>query len=186
MALILNIPLEEEVRGLLEMGMGSGQMMPLVCRGPSDEATARRLRGAKAEGLFPDAVSPEGALAGLWLRFSCFEECHGVAQDLATAEGSYWHAILHRQEPDDWNAGYWFKRVGRHAIFEALAEEAGRLSASYPGAEALDTAQWVPERFIRYCAKARETPGSETEALARAIQEAEWRLLFCWCARVRG
>jgi hypothetical protein len=186
MALILNIPLKEEVRSLLEMGGSGGRVMPLVCRGPSNAEAARRLRGAKAERLFAGAVSPEGALAGLWLYLSCFEECHGVAQDLATVEGSYWHAILHRQEPDGWNAGYWFRRVGRHGIFEPLAEEAGRLAAGYPGAKALDTAQWVPERFIGYCADAREAPGSETEALACAIQEAEWRLLFAWCARVRG
>jgi hypothetical protein len=63
-------------------------------------------------------------MAALWLYFSCFEECHSVAQELATQEGSYWHAILHRQEPDDWNAGYWFRRAGRHPVFVPLAEEA--------------------------------------------------------------
>src|SRR5437763_722978 len=38
--------------------------------------------------------------AALWLYFDFFEESHAISQDLHTVEGSYWHAILHRREPD--------------------------------------------------------------------------------------
>lgn len=186
MTAFCDLALQPEVLDLFSLDGGGLRLLPLVCRGPSNEEAARRLRAAAARTLFPGAASPQGALAGLWLYFSCFEECHSAAQELETAEGSYWHAILHRQEPDDWNAGYWFRHVGRHAIFEALAGEAARLAAARPEAEAAPTGRWDPEAFIRYCAAARSKPGSATETLAREIQGAEWRLLFSWCARVRG
>src|SRR6185295_8254979 len=58
--------------------------------------------------------------SGLFLYLSCFDEAHQIAQDLASTTGSYWHGILHRQEPDYSNARYWFHRVGEHEIFPAL------------------------------------------------------------------
>lgn len=180
------LALQPEVRELLALDGGGARLLPLVCRGPSNAEAARRLRAARAGSLFPGTFSSEGAMAGLWLYFECFEECHTVAQELETPEGSYWHAILHRQEPDDWNSGYWFRRVGRHAIFDPLEAEAARLSALRPEAAAPAGGAWNPESFIRYCAAARQRPGSAEEALAREIQSAEWRLLFSWCARVRG
>lgn len=148
--------------------------MPLVCAGPSNSEAARRLGVARAGEWFPGARSPEGAMAGLWLYFSCFGEAHSVAQDLHTPEGSYWHGILHRQEPDDWNAGYWLKRAGAHTIHAVMREK-----ASVVGIE------WTPLSFIDYCAKARREPGSATERLARELQRTEWQLLFAWCASVR-
>ncbi len=130
-----------------------------------------RLRTASAAGLFAGAGAPEAALSGLYVYFSCFEEAHGIAQDIATAEGSYWHAIVHRQEPDAGNAAYWFRQVGAHAIFPALARAAGQ------------DGPWDPLAFIELCEQARRQAGSEIEARARAIQRAEWQLLFDYCAR---
>src|SRR5450432_255553 len=75
------------------------------------------LKTRAARDIFPSAQSPEGAVAGLWLYFSCLDEAHAVAQDLETPEGSFWHGILHRREPDPANAAYWFRRVGQHPVF---------------------------------------------------------------------
>lgn len=175
----------EEVRAALALA-GEGYLMPLVCGDPVEGEAVEWIRRLEASQLFPGAWSAPGALAGLWLYLRHFEECHQVAQQLHTAEGAYWHGILHRQEPDDLNAGYWFRRLGRHPVFEPLAAEAARLAAVRPDAAWLPAPGWVPENFIRFCALARQAPGTEAGLLAREIQQAEWRLLFAWCARVRG
>lgn len=165
---------------------GDGYEMPLLCRNPLRGAEADAVRDRSAAELFPKAFSPEGALAGLWLYLRDFEACHRVAQDLPTPEGSYWHGILHRQEPDDWNAGYWFRATGSHPIHAALLEEARALAQAHGGAHWQPGARWDPENFVLFCARARREPGSAAERLAKAVQMAEWRLLFGWCARVRG
>ena len=134
------------------------------------------LSGFAPRELFPSSFAPEAALSGMWLYFSCADECHQLCQDLETIEGSYWHAILHRQEPDAFNSGYWFRRVGEHAIFPPLAG-AARESGLQIGA------RWDPFRFIDYCESARERPGSPEYSTACEVQRAEWQLLFDYCAR---
>ena len=124
--------------------------------------------------LFPGGRDPEAALAGLWLRWGDWARAHSIAQDIPTAEGSYWHAILHRQEPDPGNSAYWFRRVGRHAIFPALHTEAARLGWS-PAAE------WDPIAFLDLYEHARKKGSAGERSLVTAVEAAEWRLLFSWC-----
>jgi hypothetical protein len=139
------------------------------------EAARAELRKWKARELFPEARSPEGAMAGLYVHFSCFGDAHGIARDLNTKEGSFWHGILHRQEPDAGNAAYWFRQVGKHPVFPALAREA-RLAGYKAGAE------WDPFVYIDYCERARLRSGSEEERLANRVRQIEWQLLFGYCA----
>ena len=163
---------------------GEGErLIPLVADQCSSAEAHRLLSEASPSELFPSAFSSEGALAGLWLYFSCFEECHRVAQDLTTPEGSFWHAILHRQEPDSGNAAYWFRRVGAHAIFPALYAAAKEIVERYPAAEFRPGPNWDPFAFIMFCERARQQPGSPSERAALEIQRAEWQLLFDHCAR---
>jgi hypothetical protein len=121
---------------------------------------------------------PPAVLAGLYLYFSCWDEAHQVAQDLETPEGSYWHAIVHRQEPDASNSGYWYRQVGKHAIFPALRARAAEIGVDFGAA-------WDPIKFIEYCERAREHPGSPEERKAMDVQLVEWQLLFDWCARAK-
>ncbi|MBI5085994.1 MAG: hypothetical protein HZB13_15525 [Acidobacteria bacterium] len=173
------------VRQLLALEGGGARLLPLVCRGPSNPEATTRLRAADPAAWFAGARSPQGAMAGLWLYFSLFEECHAAVQDLSTAEGSYWHGILHRQEPDDWNAGYWFRKAGPHPIHGPLLERAAHLARQ--AEDVFDPGgQWDPLRFVELCSQARQRPGSGAERLALEIQLAEWQLLFAWCASVRG
>ena len=129
---------------------------------------------AQARDLIHTATLPNLVRAGLYLYHSCWNEAHELAQDIATPEGSYWHAIVHRQEPDAGNAGYWFQRVGAHPVFPALLARAAEL-----GYDA--GARWDPVAFIQYCERAR--PGSKEERIALEVQRAEWQLLFDHCAR---
>jgi hypothetical protein len=129
----------------------------------------------RAPDLFPRSRAPEAALSGLYLYFSCLDEAHRIAQDVASAEGSYWHAIIHRQEPDAGNSGYWFRRVGSHPIFPELREAAAAIGIDLGP-------RWDPFAFIDYCERARIRPGSNEERKAREVQRAEWQLLFDYCA----
>jgi hypothetical protein len=176
----------EPVTSLLELGNSGERCMDLVSpRLVTPPEAAETLRAAAPEVWFPGARSSEGALAGLWLYFGAFEEAHECAQALETAEGSYWHAIVHRLEPDAANSGYWFRRVGRHEVFPALLEEAARIVAAHPDCGFAPGLHWGPERFTAFCEAARGQPGSGAESVAREIQSVEWRLLFAWCAMRR-
>ena len=139
------------------------------------------LRLQDAPTLFPAAQHSEAALAGLLLRLGCWTESHTLAQDVNTPEGSYWHAIVHRMEPDAANAGYWFDRTGNHPIFpELLARTAEILKRNGPANWQLKPT-WDPFLFIRWCDEARQA-GGQAEAAALEIQDAEWQLLFGWCS----
>jgi hypothetical protein len=160
-----------DVSAILALDGGGDRLMPLAMERCSSEPARERLKAVAASSLFPGARAPEAALSGLYVYFSCFEEAHAISQDIATPEGSYWHAIVHRQEPDAGNAAYWFREVGEHPIFPMLARAAGQAG------------RWDPFAFIQMCEQARQQPGSEMEARARAIQRLEWQLLFDYCAR---
>jgi len=175
-----------EIEELLALDQHGERLMPLVADGCSSPEANRRLAKLDAAKIFANSHSPEGVLAGLWLYFSCFEECHSIAQDLNTAEGSFWHAILHRQEPDSGNSAYWFRRVGSHPVFPKLFEAAEEIVLRYPQAEFRPGAYWDPFSFIMFCERARQQPGSSSERAALEIQRAEWQLLFDYCARPRA
>jgi hypothetical protein len=131
--------------------------------------------------LFTGARNPHAALAGLLLRLGHWEESHNVAQDIQSADGSYWHAIIHRMEPDSFNSGYWFRRTGQHPIFALLYQRTTQiLGRDRPTQWKLKSA-WDPFLFIEWCDEAR-AKGGVAEAAAADIQMAEWELLFEWCS----
>jgi len=162
---------------------GNGQNLGALVCGPCSSAEARRaLAACQPAELFPAVHDPGAPMAGLWLYFSCFEEAHRLIEDPKTHEGEYWHAILHRQEPDAGNAAYWFRRVGKHPIFEPLAEKAKDILRRHPDAE-FRIGSWDPFAFVHFCERAQKQPGSTQELAALEIQRAEWQLLFDYSAR---
>jgi hypothetical protein len=174
------------VAKILALDQGGKRLIPLVSGGCSSKEAHSLLIQQKALDLFPAARAPEAALAGLWLYFSGADECHQMVQDLATAEGSFWHGIVHRQEPDAGNAAYWFRRVGAHPVFAELREAATEIVARHPKAGFDPGVKWDPLAFIEFCESARRHAGSESEQAAIEIQRAEWQLLFDYCARSRS
>ncbi len=159
-----------EIATILALDCNGERLIPLVQADCSSAKARATLLSAKAGDLFPHSRAPEAALAGLFLYFSCWDEAHKVAQDIDTPEGSYWHAIVHRQEPDASNSSYWFRQVGAHPIFPQLAR-----AASIP--------KWDPFDFIRRCEEAHRRPGSVEERQALETRRVEWQLLFDYCAR---
>ena len=171
-----------EVARILAMDQNGQRCAPLVC-GPCTSLQAQRALAAhKGADLFPGVREPQAPLAGLWLYFSCFEEAHNLIDDPKTHDGEFWHAILHRQEPDPGNAAYWFRRVGQHPVFPELAAAAKEVLTRYPTAE-FRIARWDPYAFVHFCERARLQPGSAQEKAAMEIQRAEWQLLFDYSAR---
>src|SRR3954471_2943326 len=119
--------------------------MPLIRRRRAPDATREAIAAATV---------PELARAGLYLYAGLWDEAHEVAQAIETPDGSFWHAIVHRQEPDAGNASYWFRRVGLHAIYPALAKRAAAIDPAFAGA-------WDPSAFIEYCERAVRKPDSD-------------------------
>jgi hypothetical protein len=122
--------------------------------------------------------------AGLLQIHDFWDSSHQAAQaadDLGEREFSaYWHGIAHRREPDAGNAGYWFRRVGRHASFGPLAR-AARPVLEHHGddrwtARLLGRNGWDSQAMIDLCTGARL--GSDQEVLARQLQRLEMQLLL--------
>jgi hypothetical protein len=153
---------------------------PLVRTMSPHEAAATGLEGKPARDLFPSARHPEEALSGLLLRLNSWEESHKLSQDLSTAEGSYWHGIAHRLEPDYGNAGYWFRRVGQHPIFPQLHAAASTVLAAQSTRWRLKE-HWDPFLFNQWCEEANRDRDEGKKTTAIAIQNGEWELLFEWC-----
>lgn len=154
---------------------------PLVQTTPGHSGTLDELAGKSAADLFPDSRSPEEALCGLLLRLNRWEASHELSQSLNTVEGSYWHGIAHRLEPDYGNASYWFRRVGRHPIFPQLHAAAAQILAEQNTGWSVPES-WDPFLFIQWCEDANRKGDVSKVKAASAIQNAEWELLFEWCA----
>jgi len=172
---------------LAEM-LREARLAPLGPGTPNIAAKALLDRLSAATVLAPAAARDTDmaacCLAGLWLYHDFLDESHRICQDVGTPSGSYWHAVMHRREPDFSNSKYWFHRVGGHPIFSDLRQAAVQLAAADPAAPdwLKGHAAWDPFAFVDLC-EAAQSGQKAAESLCRAIQQAEWDLLFDYCHR---
>jgi hypothetical protein len=158
----------------------------LACRRGERFEAAVALRGLPAGELLAaddwEADMAEAVRAGLLLRAGLDEESHEVSQAISTREGSFWHGIIHRREPDYSNAGYWFRRVGSHPLLEQIAREARaarRLEAVVR--EAVAGGVWDPFRFIDLCEACEEGKRADLRPALEAAQAIEVEALLAYC-----
>jgi len=140
------------------------------------------LKGQTAAALFPASRASQAALAGLWLHHDRIQEAHEIAQELHTPEGSFWHGIVHRREPDPGNAAYWFRRVGYHPVFPEIRDRVAAIVEESGSSEFPVASRWDPFAWIDFWEKACRQPGSPLQHLALRIQHVEWEVLFYYCA----
>lgn len=149
------------------------------------------------------AESPRASLhqraitAGLLLAHDQLDASHRISQEMegdgADHPGDYWHAIMHRREPDYGNSKYWFRHVGTHPVFPQLATAVQALAQGNADAQVQAWAtrlvaqgQWRPAAFVDLC---EATADDSHTPLARFAQQVQWleiTLLLAQQAAVAG
>jgi len=163
----------------------------LVVKGDGWKPAWDMLRRLTPQGLLAGPLHSErharAMLAGLWLWHDWLDESHQISQNLETATGSFWHAIMHRREGDFSNAKYWYARCRHHP---ALAQIPAMARATL-GAGATTTAplhdllkgEWDPDGFVDVVEAVHRKGDDPLHATAVKLQQIEWKALFAHCAQ---
>jgi len=81
----------------------------------------------------PDPSSlPSDHARALWYDLNGdWDTAHGIVQRMSDTDAMWIHAYLHRKEPDEWNAKYWYRNAGKPYPGEIGFEaEAARILAA--------------------------------------------------------
>lgn len=168
--------------------IGDGRLNDLG-PGKPNQSAYQKLASLTVEDVFAgksivDPMAEKCCLSGLWLYHDFLDESHTISQSIPTADGSFWHGIMHRREPDYSNAKYWFRRVGRHAAFEPLLQQAATCLQQNDDngsvSQLVKRSEWDAFAFVDACESAYRS-GSRSEALCKTIQAIEWQVLFDYC-----
>ncbi len=157
--------------------------LPELGAGPRAGVQSARGLNAVLDAWFAaHAVAPEIAtrLRALTLLYHDeHDAAHDIVQDLTDRDGALIHALLHRREPDYWNAKYWFRRTDEHPVYLALANRVKALSGepdeakmarqlTLPGA-------FDPFAFVDLCEQVARQPATDPQvAWLRRVQQAEF------------
>lgn len=164
---------------------------PLVPKETADPEIQRILDSTSLESLFEGVKvrSEDFARAvqsGLYLWNDCLDASHRVAQKIETETGSYWHAIMHRREPDYTNSKHWWRKVGEHSLFPQVRVSALQVLSEVRGTWAagarrtLEGGSWKPIDFVDWCEASAAGKLAEAGPLLEQIQLEEIKLLLAY------
>jgi hypothetical protein len=174
-------------------GQAAGNPLPQLTTpsaGPGAPWLSRHIEGVQVPGKHSDSTEVAALKAGLFLLNDFFDESHSCSQSIEGLgrhrAGDYWHAILHRREPDYGNSKYWFRHVGRHPMFVELAQFVTNRIALQADSLATTLQRWEPrlvtERgwdpfaFVDLCEAAHTEPA--LRGWCEAVQYEEMLLLL--------
>lgn len=158
-------PLADVFSSELWLALESAPLPPLEDGVPQPELI-RLLEGGLGDHL--TGVAPSGQMAclsGMWLVAGDIHRSHSISQDIGSADGSFWHGIMHRREGDFGNAKYWFRRVGQHPAFELIRHET---AGHYDD----------PFEFVDTCQSALRSGSAADQEQCIASQWIEWQALM--------
>lgn len=160
--------------------------------GQSPAGIARDLRSFPVAGCLPanaSRIDTQAVLAGLWQMHDFLDESHQCSQSIEglgeDSCGDYWHAIMHRREPDWSNSKYWFRHVGSHPVFVPLSDAVAQLLAEdLPSSQVtslrrvIADGSWDPFAFVDLCQQATQSRDTVLTRCAERLQWAEMLLLL--------
>lgn len=165
-------------------GEGKSELAPDVLESAVNEALA----GTKLTSAERKCVT-----SGILLLWDLLHASHEISQ---TMEGrgtprtaDYWHAIMHRREPDAGNAAYWFRRVGSHPAFDVLTANIERWMVETGASDeernlarqtVLLNGQFDSSAMIELSGQALRKPGQLEDRTLRRIQYFEILNLLAW------
>lgn len=140
-------------------------------RGVATAATLERELGPLLRGMTPAQRAAALGLALLW--HDDLDGAHALCQaHEGDADCDYVHALLHRREGDYGNAKYWFREVGEHPAYGAVADAARALGHTTLVAQG----RWQPTAMVDACAAACRGDAAKRATLQQ-VQAAEFRVL---------
>lgn len=180
-----------EVRAAATTG-SSKLRLPKLAPGPAGAVARALVPAIKPRCSQAMSASRTGQLgatcleAGLLQIHDQLDASHSLSQSVegesSDGTGDYWHAIMHRREPDYSNSGYWFRRVGTHPIFEDLANLAAQWltesATTRPVVSPVENGRWDPMAMIELCRHAEQSGAADQIAAAEMLQWFEMRMLL--------
>jgi hypothetical protein len=159
-------------------GLGPAERSERRARATLDSQLDEALQSLK---LAPEAQRLIRCAVLLW--HDHLDAAHNIAQEIETPDGSWLHGIMHRREPDYWNAKYWFRRVGRHSATASLARHAATalvdLNAAPLAAKLIPGGTWDHLAFVDLCEQVANRPVDDpARRAALAVQPVEIRTLL--------
>ncbi|MGV3773102.1 MAG: hypothetical protein ACO1QB_09395 [Verrucomicrobiales bacterium] len=155
-------------------------------RRPEAWPLARLEEELRKHPLMQQDHSSSKAIASLVLLWhDHLDASHEISQSLHTPDGSYLHGMMHRREPDYFNAKYWFRKSPSHPAFEHLADETKKLLLPrFPEIESLlPSDEWDPFWFVDACERAAKPGDARQKLVLQAIQKMEFLALLKWLSK---